>query len=322
MRRGGECVLSPPCPPAAGAGLPPTPPPRGARQGGSAGAPACPKRYDNKTQAVLHGMFMERIGGHILDSGDAYGRLGDAYRASPDLRAVPEIAACKDGGGAWAVRSSFHALCAGLEFSAELDGRFAEHCAAADNGGRKAWHELAEEFAAMSDKRFRWETCSHNTYMFDNPLDKAFEWVEFDAAAAPPSPARGERKEGGRRLRREPKRCRAALLQVHLGCDIRGGYGTPRAFVMRGGYSLKRASRRFEAACGCTRIECWGAGVVHNLTASEECEACAFRSDEDVENGVHPDGCICGEYPVQWKATGMPDGSIACGLCGGRVRVS
>ena len=37
--------------------------------------PKCPEGY-SRTQAVLHSMFMEDAGGHMLDSGDYYGRMG------------------------------------------------------------------------------------------------------------------------------------------------------------------------------------------------------------------------------------------------------
>ena len=303
--------------------------------GGSTKAPACPERY-TETQAVLHGMFMEEAGSHFLDSGDSYGRASDAHRACPDLLAKPAVAAYysdddgegeDDGGGqdgakgedkdgakgedekasSLALRSSFHALDATLEYSAELDAKF-ERFVAANDDGRKNWTELAEMFAAEKDAAFSWDGNAHNTYWFDNPLDAPFQWLEFDAFVSDGTTDR--------------RQVRAVLVQMHLGCDIRGGYGRPRAFVERHGHSLEYAAKSFDAACKCTHIECFGYGVVNNETAAEECEACAFSSEEDRDSGRQPDGCICDKYPTYWKASGRPDGSVGCGLCGGTVEVS
>ena len=291
--------------------------------GGSTKAPACPERY-TETQAVLHGMFMEDVGSHILDSGDLYGRVSDRHRACPDLLAKPKIAAyysddedeggkdgCKDEderASSLALRSSFHTLDASLEYSAELDAKF-ERFVAANDDGRKNWAELAEMFAAEKDAAFSWDGNAHNTYWYDNPLDAPFQWLEFDAFVS-----------DGRTTDR--RQVRAVLVQMHLGCDIRGGYGRPRAFVEKHGESLKYATQSFNAACKCTQIECFGYGVVNNETAAEECEACAFSSEEERDSGRQPDGCICDKYPTYWKASGRPDGSVQCGLCGGTVEVS
>lgn len=280
--------------------------------GGSSTAPACPERY-TETQAVLHGMFMEEAGSHVLDSGDLYGRNGDAYRASPDLLAKPRIAPYvdedegnKDGGSRFATRSSFHTLDSCLEYSAELDEKFARFCAANDDG-RKNWTQLAHEFAADRDGGFSEDSDAHNTYWFENPMDAPFQWVEFDAFVAGGEP--GERRQ-----------CRAVLVQVHLGCDIRGGYGRPRAFIMRHGEWLRHSVKSFCAECKCTQIECFKDGVVHNETAASECEACMFSEDQECE-GQRGEDCICDKYPSYWRASGRPDGSIRCEECGGEVEV-
>ena len=280
--------------------------------GGTSTAPACPKGY-TETQAVLHGMFMEEAGSHILDSGDLYGRNGDAHRASPDLLAKPRIAPyvdedepASDTGSKFATRSSFHMLDSCLEYSAELDERFVRYCAANDDGN-KSWVRLAGEFAERTDAAFSEDSDEHNTYWFDNPLDAAFRWCEFDAFVS-----------DGTEDRRQ---CRAVLVQVHLGCDIRGGYGRPRAFVMRHGEWLRHSAKSFSAECKCTQIECFENGVVHNETAASECEACAFSEDQEC-GGPRADDCICDKYPTYWKASGRPDGSVECRECGEEVEVS
>lgn len=271
--------------------------------------PKCPEGY-SRTQAVLHSMFMEDAGGHMLDSGDYYGRMGEAYRKRADLRAEPVAVGWVNGGAHGAQRSAFHALDASLEFSAELDERFERYCAREDADGGKRWYELALGFAEGCDRGFHWDDDKYNTYSFDNPLDGAFQWYEFDAMVSSGTGA-GDRRQ-----------VRAVLVQVHLGCDIRGGYGRPRAFILRKGASLRHSTRAFNAACKCTQVECWGYGIVLNDRASSECEACAYQSEEDRDSGKEPDGCICGEWPEYWKATGRPDGSLVCGECKGEVDVS
>lgn len=298
--------------------------PAGAGSGSTsaAAAPECPERY-TRTQAVLHGMFTEKVDGHFLDSGDTYGRLGDAYRAAPDLLDRPEIAACGDDGpldgreedkAVPAERSTFHALDANLEYSAELDAEFERFCAEHDGDDGLNWVDLAERFASSRDAAFSLEGGVHNTYEFENLLDAPCQWFEFDALV---------RREGsgGSSVADGPRQCRAVLVQIHLGCDIRGGYGRPRAFVMRRGKWLRHAARAFDAACECTQIECWGGGVAYNAAAASECEACAHGGDE-TECGPKPEGCICGEFPAYWKPSGRPDGSLQCAECGAAVGVS
>ena len=235
--------------------------PAGAGNGSTsaATAPKCPERY-TRTQAVLHSMFTEKVGGHFLDSGDTYGRFGDAYRAAPDLLDRPEIAACGDDGpldgreedkAVPAERSTFHALDANLEYSAELDAEFERFCAEHDGADGLNWVDLAERFASSRDAAFSREGGVHNTYEFENLLDAPCQWFEFDALVRRDG-------SGGSSVADGPRQCRAVLVQIHLGCDIRGGYGRPRAFVMRRGKWLRHAARAFDAACECTQIECWG----------------------------------------------------------------
>lgn len=271
--------------------------------------PACPERY-TETQAVLHSMFMENVGGHILDSGDSYGRVQDAHRGRADPLAEPVVIFERDGSDTAATRSTFHALDAALKYSGELDERFARFCSRADakDGSARSVFDMASEFAGLQDKAFSLEGSVHNTYNYPNPLDFSFEWFEFDARMS----------DGQWR--------RAALVMLHKGCDIRGGYGSPRAFVFRRGMSLGRITREFDAACKCTQVECWGQGVVYNADAASECEACAYRSDEDVDAGksgaVGSHACICGEWPEHWKLAGDSNGSLLCKQCGAGVEVS
>ena len=258
----------------------------------------CPERY-TETQAVLHGMFMEDVGGHMLDSGDAYGRIQDEQRAKGDPQAEPEVIVDRDGNETAAFRSAFHALDAALEYSDELDKRFAGLCSEAGAAGpAKNWFDLAAEFAERQDKAFSWMGSAYNTYNYPNLLDSTLAWFEFDVRMS----------DGQWR--------RAALVMLHRGCDVRGGYGTPRAFVFRRGMSLKRITMTFDAACSCTQVECWGQGVVYNHETASECTACAD------DNGDGEDACICSEWPEQWKLSGDSNGTMLCKQCGAGVEVS
>ena len=295
----------------------------GEGRGTSSTAPQCPERY-TEAQAVLHSMFMEESGWHMLDSGDAYGRIGDGRRARRELLAIPKIAPlnddgdeckdgeCKDGRGATLARiSTFHALDTVLEYSAELDSKFERFCAANDDG-RMDWTDLALKFADAKDSEFEHDENPHSTYNIESPLDSQFRWIEFDANVSD--------KDGNRQHRR-----RAVLVQMHLGCDMRGGYGRPRAFTLRDDYMdnyecLECAIKSFDVSCSCTHIECIGYGMVHNESAESECEACAFGDDREC-SGPRSDDCICSKYPACWKATGKPDGSVRCKECGGEVEV-
>ena len=152
------------------------------------------------TQNTIAEMLVENTGTHMLDSGGAYGRSWqrNAGKTVQDFLAEPE-ATC-DG---WGVTLSvFHYLSNRVQFSPLMQARFNEH---AELHADEGWLYISESFAeTFADD----DSDSWNTYNFDGDcLSQVLQGVTFtyhgDAYA---------------------------IIQIHGGADVRGGYTRPRVF--------------------------------------------------------------------------------------------
>jgi hypothetical protein len=152
------------------------------------------------TQDILAEMLVENTGTHMLDSGGAYGRSWqrNAGKTVHDFLAEPE-ATC-DG---WGVTLSvFHYLSKRLKYSPSMQSRFNDH---AEVHADESWLYISESFAeTFADD----DSDSWNTYNFDGDcLSQVLQGVSFfyhgDAYA---------------------------IIQIHGGADVRGGYTRPRVF--------------------------------------------------------------------------------------------
>lgn len=152
----------------------------------------------SKTHEVLASMLTENTGRSLLDSGDYYGRHYEtnAGMTVDDFLAQPRIAVDK-----WQVwLSVFHYLAERLTFHEPTDLEFQELCEVRQDDG---WLPLMEEFATFRDSRAR----TWNTYNGDDSLSQTIQGVTFTHYDEV-----------------------YVLLQIHGGCDVRGGYTRPRAF--------------------------------------------------------------------------------------------
>ena len=151
-----------------------------------------------RTREVIAEMLTENTGRHILDSGGAYGRHWEqnAGRTLAEWDAQPRA-----WGDRWGVTLSvYHYLSERLEYAPLLDKQFRAFCEANPDDG---WLALAEEFATeKDDSAHTW-----NTYNGEDSLAQTLQGVTFS--------------DGGEVF---------VLLQIHGGCDVRGGYTVPRAF--------------------------------------------------------------------------------------------
>lgn len=156
-----------------------------------------------ETKEVLQSMFTENTGRHFLDSGGAYGRHWEMNQGK-DMSEMPE---------AWhsygPTLSTFHYLLGRLGYAAAMDRLFNIWSVDSD----ESWLSDMEEFAEkMHDQRWT-DTRTFNSYNDETFLDQVIQWVEFD-------------HDGQHYI----------LLQVHGGCDVRGGYTKPVAFTVDSEY--------------------------------------------------------------------------------------
>jgi hypothetical protein len=162
-----------------------------------------------ETEIVLAGMFTENTGRALCDSGDAYGRNWERNqgRVAADFLNTPSGSFTEYGG---ASLSTFHFLNSRLEFNAELQAEFDAFAAENPDDG---WLQLMEMFVAEHPD---WVSLTVNTYNHESALDQTIQFVQVDT-------------EGGDACYGD-----LVLLQVHGGCDVRGGYTAPKLFTTVG----------------------------------------------------------------------------------------
>jgi len=170
----------------------------------------------DKTADIIIAMLKENTGIHFLDSGGAYGRhyeknQGRDFKSEKPCEA--EINEWKDGN--WEVSLSyniFHFLNNYLEHNKEcekLGKSFLEFCETPEYKD-KAWLECMEAWAATVHEEGQHPSpYTENTYNYDNLLSQVIQFTTF-----------------------EKQEKTYILLQIHGGCDERGGYTKPRIFLV------------------------------------------------------------------------------------------
>ena len=167
-----------------------------------------PKDY-SELERLIHCMLIENTGAHIMDSGGAYGRHWQSNRQVLDFRKQEflEVEVYKDGQICFSL-NVFHFLTHQLaitEDSQRLQRRFEafaqEH---EDDYGLSLAEMFVEEELGLQGR-------SWNSYNWDNILSQTLQGVSF-----------------------EFKGQEFVLLQIHGGCDVRGGYTVPRVFAVAG----------------------------------------------------------------------------------------
>jgi len=170
-----------------------------------------PEDY-TETERVLHEMLVENTGAHLLDSGDIYGRHWQENRKVRDFRKLPEVLVEED----YVAINIFHYLNRFLErdrVSKELEAMFYSYADLPENRS-VGWLSLMIDYAETVLKENGWTYYAANSYNWENFLSQGIQYVM------------AENDDGEKYI----------LLQIHNGCDIRGGYTKPRVFkVVEGG---------------------------------------------------------------------------------------
>ena len=162
-----------------------------------------------KTADVLKAMLTENTGTHMLDSGGAYGRRWQQNKGR-DFDAEPAATISVEEGYIDIRRSTFHFLRECLEFDEAMTDRFLAFNRKRDPGDQIPWLPLMEEFVESIEATGIYgegKPVTVDTYNHDSLVDQILQYVYF------------ELDEQG-----------YVLLQIHGGCDVRGGYTAPKAF--------------------------------------------------------------------------------------------
>lgn len=175
------------------------------------------------TEEVVIGMLTENTGRHFLDSGGAYGRNWERNQGR-DFEAEP---ACSYSfnvyDGKLSVDASIslhHWMLHNLEYDPEMQARLDLY---AEEHPDDSAYELTEGFADEEQQRLN-DECGSDARGFPNTINTYNEpdsWglsqvLQFAAVAA-------EGSYDATHL----------IVQVHGGCDVRGGYTMPKCFRIR-----------------------------------------------------------------------------------------
>ena len=162
----------------------------------------------DQIETALGRMFTENTGRHMLDSGGHYGRNWERNNQTAKWKTYPAVYLTDWMGVA---HKPYFWLLEWCELEYEPVMTEALWHWAVENSKTRAWIRDMETWAKMhtDDPDHIW---SHNTYGSESlPLTQDLQWVEYHCP---------EDMEG------------YLLLQVHGGCDARGGYTKPRVFRM------------------------------------------------------------------------------------------
>lgn len=159
-------------------------------------------------------MLKEDTGRHALDSGGAYGRHWQENQERNFQNEHPVKLNLEDG---WVEyeRNVYHFLVDKTEFDEEMNDRFHNFCQNDPENEFIPWIQSMEKFVKkleedgepISGLYGRGHPFIHNTYNGECNLSQTLQFMYFELDGQP-----------------------YVILQIHGGCDVRGGYTVPRVF--------------------------------------------------------------------------------------------
>jgi len=164
------------------------------------------------TKDVIAEMLCENTGRHMLDSGGAYGRNFERNK-NRDFEKEP-ILSLEIWKDQFIVNiSTYHYLTAHIEYSESMDHEFQDFASKQDKD--MCWPEIMEQFATNKNelKNVLMIPKLVNTYNFECLVDQALQYVIFSHNGI-----------------------EYIILQIHGGCDVRGGYTKPKVFKLNDDY--------------------------------------------------------------------------------------
>ena len=239
---------------------------------------ACPRGY-TAVERSLWRQMTESTGAHVCDSGGAYGRHWERNRVMHDLKARPFATIDLEMGpdSPDVSVSTFHRLSGQLACAPGINRRLARFNRQYDPRNVRSWLDVSEAFAAGIDPNFEYYLSYNNEH---SVLDQGVQFVSFT-----------DDKSGAKYV----------LLQVHGGCDWRGGYSEPVAYKVGDADAFLLSLQEWSASCQCT--DGHGGRLFMYMDTGEL-----------LEDGLD-------RWPEKWAVSGA-NGTARCGECGEEVLVS
>lgn len=189
------------------------------------------------TQALLAEMLIQNTGCNILDSGGAYGRSWERNRHIQDFRNLSKFTVRINPRGDFDLSYNiFHFLDASIERTKEAEQIEKGFYAFASNHEDYHWPECIEEYFKQKlskRKHTPWkQSYGENTYNRNSDLSQIIQYWVY------------ENYSGDEYV----------WLQIHGGCDARGGYTNPRVFYVTEEFALARNPGLF-GSCNCSTAD-------------------------------------------------------------------
>ncbi len=170
----------------------------------------------NKTATVIADMLKENTGRALCDSGGAYGRNWEHNQDRSFEDDLPTTL-CYDYDYIAVQHSLYHWLNERLEYAEDLDAEFHKWAEATEERKDTGWLQLMDEFVAelsgATGLYGEGDPITVNTYNGEDLLSQVIQYIYFEIDDDS-----------------------YVILQIHGGCDVRGGYTAPRIFTANGMY--------------------------------------------------------------------------------------
>jgi hypothetical protein len=246
---------------------------------------------------IIAGMLRENTGAHFLDSGSAYGRHHERNKGRRFDKEPEATLDCRYG--VEVTINVYHFLKERLTLSESMDRKFRRFCNRKEHANESYFALVAMWIDTLPDARGLYGEGSPmtvNTYNGEDLLSQTIQYTLFRLDFTD-----------------------YVILQIHGGCDVRGGYTRPRVFEVSG-----------DATC-----------MFDNARASIYCtgdrDACGAYWDTENGHSWHREGNYVGPGQLQdydrteekkgetWEAGKLhvrEDGSALCPCCGSPLKAA
>lgn len=250
----------------------------------------------NDTEKVLIKMLKENTGTHFLDSGNVYGWNWQRNQ----VRQFKKEPSAKLGVDAYARNgeehvylnptiSVFHFLSEAVEYSSKIDREF-QFFARRPEFKDEGWFAIAKAFAeyyAEKNGIEKYAISTFNSYNGEDYLSQVIQGVTIG-------------HESG-----------IVLLQIHGGCDVRGGYTKPHAFRYSNDWAVSLCDNA-RATIFCENNHVWDCDGGYDTPSMYNG---ADKPLKDYPSHV----LVEGEQPVIGKLCGR-DGEAFCPICASKLQ--
>lgn len=247
---------------------------------------------------IIANMLRENTGSHFLDSGSAYGRnhernKGRSFKSEP--RATVDFKYGID-----VTVSLYHYLVDRCTLATSMDRKFTRFCNKAEHKSESYFSLVQMWLTSLTDQGLEvgglygeGEPMTINTYNGESLLSQVIQFTLF----------RVDHTD-------------YVLLQVHGGCDVRGGYTRPRVFEVEGDTMFDQA--RGSIYCTGDRDACgayWDTDDANHWYREGACGAGAGMQLEKFDRTEEKKG----ETRETGKLHVLEDGSGLCPYCGSKL---